>query len=203
MGPPIVTRRARRTVASRARILDAAVACLVEVGYDQASTVMVQRRAGTSRGGLLHHFPSKDDLFVAAATHLSQRRVADTGARTAEFTSTEASSERIDEAIVAMWARHQEPFFRAAIELWLAAQHHQALRSVVYEAERKLNTAILDIVAAMFGPVWSAHPLFPALRATLLTSMRGTALMSGFDAAEPRHERMLDHWRSLARGALL
>jgi AcrR family transcriptional regulator len=199
---PLVTRRARKAVASRHRILDAAVECLVEVGYAQASTLMVQRRAGVSRGGLLHHFPSKEMLFVAAATHLSRRRVDDTGARTAEFACPDGSAERIDEAISAMWARHGEVFFRASIELWLAAQHHPALREVVHEAERGLNESIRDIVAGMFGPAWATHPDFPALRETLLTSMRGTALVSAFGDAGSRHERMLVHWRRLAHALL-
>jgi AcrR family transcriptional regulator len=155
-----------------------------------------------SRGGLLHHFPSKDALFVAAATHLARRRVADTGARTAEFACPDGSVARIDEAIAAMWERHGEAFFRASIELWLAAQHHPALRAVVYEAERGLNESIRDIVAEMFGPAWAAHPDFPALRETLLTSMRGTALVATLGAAGSRHERMLEHWRRLARGLL-
>ncbi|WP_181783102.1 TetR/AcrR family transcriptional regulator [Pseudonocardia pini] len=199
---PAVTRRARKAVVSRRRILDAAVDCLVEVGYAEASTLMVQRRAGVSRGGLLHHFPSKEALFVAAATLLSRRRVADTAARTAEFGCPDGSVERIDEAIAAMWERHGEAFFRASIELWLAAQHHPALRGVVYEAERGLNESIHAIVAGMFGPAWAAHPEFPALRETLLTSMRGTALVATFGDAGPRHERMLEHWRRLARGLL-
>ena len=45
----------------------------------RSSTLMVQRRAEVSRGGLLHHFPSKDALLVAAAQHLAAVRVAETG----------------------------------------------------------------------------------------------------------------------------
>jgi AcrR family transcriptional regulator len=80
---PPITQRDRRTAVSRRRILDAALEGLVEAGYAGASTLMVQRRAGMSRGGLLHHFPSKDDLFVAAAQHLARARVAETGTQSA------------------------------------------------------------------------------------------------------------------------
>lgn len=199
---PVVTRRARRTVASRRRILDAAVDCLVEVGYAQASTLMVQRRAGVSRGGLLHHFPSKDALFVAAATHLARRRVDDAGSMAAVLACPDGSPERIDAAITAMWAKHREPFFRAAIELWVAAAHRRELREVVLEAERELNVVIREVVATMFGPTWAAHPGFPALRETLLTSMRGAALVDAFGDMQTRHERLTGQWRQLAWSVL-
>src|SRR6059058_877642 len=68
--------RARRTADSRALILEAAVACLVEDGYAGASTLAVQARAGVSRGRLLHHFPSRAELvarYCAAATSSSAR----------------------------------------------------------------------------------------------------------------------------------
>ena len=68
-------RRAERTATSRARILDAAVACLVESGYRGATTLRIQARAGVSRGRLLHHFPSRDELLVAASRHLTVQRL--------------------------------------------------------------------------------------------------------------------------------
>ena len=70
---PPLGRREARTATSRARILDAAVACLVESGYSGATTLQIQARAGVSRGRLLHHFPSRDELLVAASRHLATR----------------------------------------------------------------------------------------------------------------------------------
>ncbi|MDX3229932.1 helix-turn-helix domain-containing protein [Streptomyces sp. ME19-01-6] len=49
-----------------ARIVDAAVDSLIEVGVTATTTLEVQRRAGVSRGALLHHFPTHEDLFGAA-----------------------------------------------------------------------------------------------------------------------------------------
>src|SRR3712207_7678852 len=68
---PVPRSRSERTADSRLLILDAAVACLVEEGYAGASTLAVQARAGVSRGRLLHHFPSRAELLVAAAEHLA------------------------------------------------------------------------------------------------------------------------------------
>ena len=72
MGPATVRRtQAERTAETTAKLLDATADCLVERGYAGTSTVEVCRRAGVSRGALVHHFPSKDDL-VAAAVHFGR-----------------------------------------------------------------------------------------------------------------------------------
>lgn len=47
-------------------ILDAALDTLRERGTGVALAVIAER-AGVSKGGLLHHFPSREDLFLAVA----------------------------------------------------------------------------------------------------------------------------------------
>src|SRR3954467_9807053 len=63
-----------RTRAMRARLLEATVELLVEKGYAGTSTTLVSERAGVSRGAQLHHFPTKQDLVVAAVQHLTEVR---------------------------------------------------------------------------------------------------------------------------------
>ncbi len=55
---------------TRQRILDAALACFLEDGYEQATIARIRERSGVSNGALFHHFPSKeavsDALYVQA-----------------------------------------------------------------------------------------------------------------------------------------
>jgi AcrR family transcriptional regulator len=55
---------------TRQRILDAALLCFVEDGYEQATISRIRERSGVSNGALFHHFPSKeavaDALYVQA-----------------------------------------------------------------------------------------------------------------------------------------
>src|SRR4051812_37931807 len=67
------TQQQRREETRRA-LLDAAVQSLIEVGFARTTTLEVQRRADVSRGALLHHFPSKAELLVAAVDHLAEMR---------------------------------------------------------------------------------------------------------------------------------
>jgi AcrR family transcriptional regulator len=50
---------------TRQRIVQAARELVVERGYAGVSTSEVQRRAGVSRGGLYHHFASRQELMAA------------------------------------------------------------------------------------------------------------------------------------------
>ena len=55
---------------TRRRILDAALACFLEDGYEQTAIARIRERSDTSNGALFHHFPSKeaiaDSLYVYA-----------------------------------------------------------------------------------------------------------------------------------------
>lgn len=61
---------------TRAAILDAAVECFYELGYANTTTENIARRAGVSRGAMLHHFPTRFELIKAAVEHLNEQRLA-------------------------------------------------------------------------------------------------------------------------------
>jgi AcrR family transcriptional regulator len=54
----------------RTRILDAALQCFTEVGYEQTTIARIRQRSDVTNGALFHHFPNKeaiaDALYVEA-----------------------------------------------------------------------------------------------------------------------------------------
>ncbi len=193
------TRREQRTADSRQRILDAAVESLIENGYHGASTLRIQARAGVSRGRLLHHFPSRELLLVAASEYLAAQRVAATTERvTSELQSARNERDRVDLVIDLMWASFHEPHYWAAIELWTAARTEDAIAEALLPEERRLGGVIRSSVDEMFGPALSGHPRYPQLRELLLTSMRGVALTYGFDRRDPHTDPHLAQWKDTA-----
>ena len=77
-----------------------------------------RERAGVSRGAQLHHFPSKQDLVVAAVEHLAERRRDEMRAwrRAACPRQDRAGGPRI------LSTHFTSPVFFAALELWVAAR---------------------------------------------------------------------------------
>ena len=62
----VVQQRAEET---HARILDAAFEAFARFGYDATSVSEICRRAGVTKGGFYHHFPSKQAVFLELLEH--------------------------------------------------------------------------------------------------------------------------------------
>jgi AcrR family transcriptional regulator len=58
------------SVDTRRAVLDAALACFTELGYEQTTIAVIRTRSDVSNGALFHHFPTKeaiaDALYVEA-----------------------------------------------------------------------------------------------------------------------------------------
>lgn len=186
---------AARSRATQQRLLDVAVEVLVEHGYSGASTLRIQQRAGVSRGRLLHQYPHRDALLVAAVQHIAEARM---GLVTDPVVAMSDPAERVVAAIDAMWSNYQADYFWAATELWLASRHNASLAEALAPREQALGAMIRQNVDAMFGPELVAHPSYPALRELLTSSMRGVALTYSFDPRDPLTDPHLPGWRATA-----
>lgn len=62
-----------RSADTKARLRTATLETLLELGYARTSTVEICRRAGVSRGAMLHHYPTKTDLIIDTARHRFER----------------------------------------------------------------------------------------------------------------------------------
>lgn len=202
-GPPLRRTQVERRASSRALILDAALTQLVEQGYSRTTTVTVQERAGVSRGRLLHHFPSREALLIAAAQHLVVEQIAEME----QWVSRSGygrtyGAQRCDMAVGLLWEKFRQPYFWASMELWAVARTNDEVRESLQPEERRLGLAIRHVVATMFGPALSSHPAFADTRELLFTSMRGVALTYALTPRDPDTDPHLPIWRALARRQL-
>jgi AcrR family transcriptional regulator len=188
-----------RSESTRRRILDATVECLVERGYAGTTTSEVQKRAGVSRGALLHHFPSRADLLTDAVRHLIEARQGDMRRASLRLPTGEA---RVRRAIELLWSTFDGALFWAAMELWLAARTDDDLRRALFPQERWLGSRIREWCDDLFGEQVAAHPAYEAFLETLLESMRGHALRDALRGRRRRSQVPVDRWVALA-GALL
>lgn len=157
MAEPKRVRRtqAERSAATQEALLDAAVECLVELGFSGTTTTEVTRRAGVSLGAMLHHFPTKADLLAAAVGHVMQRRQDEF--RKA-MTDVAPGTDRLDAAIDLMWEAFNGPTFHAWLELWVAARTDPDLAEAVRVMEDVYDRASSEILGELFPPDESADP---------------------------------------------
>jgi AcrR family transcriptional regulator len=163
-----------RSLATRAALLDAAIASLVELGYAATTTIEVARRAGLSRGAHLHHFPTKAQLLAAAVEHLLERRLQEFRASMAAIDTT---ADRLDAAIDIAWSMFQSPAFVAWVELWVAARTDTQLAAVVTEMDARFTEESRAEFLAQFPPEPGDDPLLADIgRDLVFALMTGVAL---------------------------
>lgn len=181
---------------TRTRILEAAVACLAEQGYAAATTSRIQARSGVSRGSLLHQFPSKDDLLVAAVHHLAAARADDLHSEPGRTAGD------IDGSVETLWHSLHGPLFAATLELWVAAKNNAQLAAALTPQEHELGRTIRMAIAEMFGTDLAEREDFGDLVSLLLSSMRGVALTYTFEPRDYTRDSNLALWKGLARAYL-
>ena len=139
--------QAQRSAAMQEALLDAAVECLVELGFSGTTTTEVTRRAGVSLGAMQHHFPTKADLLAAAVGHVMRRRQDEFRKAT---TDVAPGTDRLDAAIDLMWEAFNGSVFHAWLELWVAARTDPELAEAVRVMEAEYDRASLEILREVF-----------------------------------------------------
>jgi AcrR family transcriptional regulator len=128
--PAKATPKSQRT---RGRILDAAMRLFTEIGYHAASNAVIAEAAGLTRGAMLYHFATREELVEAAIAHIevNRARLLERAAAAPAPAGVDASEHAID----VYWSLLHEPPFLAFAELEAAART-DAMLSLRLQAAR-------------------------------------------------------------------
>jgi AcrR family transcriptional regulator len=186
-----------RSAATREKLLDAAIECLIERGYAGTTTTEIADRAGVSRGAQLHHFPSKVGLLINAMQHLAGRRIADLRR---EAQSIRGTKDRIKLGTDLLWSSFSGSLYMAAVELWIAARTDRELHDALCPVEKALGETIEVLQRELYGE-YSSHPNFKTIMRLTTYMMRGMALERILGAPEKRRSELIASWESLMASA--
>jgi AcrR family transcriptional regulator len=179
------TPKSRRT---RARILDAAMRLFATRGYHAASNALIAEAAKLTRGAMLYHFATREELVEAAITHIELER-----ARLFEEAATPPPGQAVDaaeHAIDAYWALLQEIPFMAFAELEAAGRTDPMLAERLAAAQQAFDRAQVGgrfLALAQAG----ADPRFQASRDLGRFLLEGLARGAMTYDEEGRRERLL------------
>src|SRR5690349_18329101 len=130
---------AERRAQTRALLIEAAIASLSELGYARTTTATIAARAGVTTGALHHHFPTKEDLFLAVLDQLS-----------AEISETPGDllgspdAARIAKAVQRLWSVYGAPRYRAVWEVTIGTRADARLRARVTEQRRAAMRVVTE-----------------------------------------------------------
>ncbi|GAA5071283.1 TetR/AcrR family transcriptional regulator [Nocardia iowensis] len=142
--------QAQRRAATIAKLVEATIEAIAEVGYHNASLGEISRRAGVSKGGIFRHFDSRTDLVVAAAEEVGRRHM-----RAFDNIRARENADRpLDLAHILHRARNQirQETNTVWFELLVAARTEAELRARLAPVARALIDDVERVAIAALTP---------------------------------------------------
>lgn len=176
--PPRRTQQ-ERTAAARENLIKATQECLSTIGLTRTTVSQICKRAGVSSGAMLHHFPNKNALIVAAFID-RQAQLIDATVERAQVGQGSVRDEVLD------LRRQMEETFPLSYAFFSALRTDQELRS---EFQSQLHANELALSSRFsFGGTGLARTGSPLVARSVITCfLRGLlleALISDAEAVE-------------------
>jgi AcrR family transcriptional regulator len=105
---------------TRARVIDAAIGCILDEGFYRASSNKIAKRAGVTWGVIQYHFGTREALMVA----VHERGLAELDGALAGAVIVGATvDERLTGFVDALWGYYRRPEFLAYMQVVLNLSH--------------------------------------------------------------------------------
>ena len=169
-----------------ARLLDASIETIIEVGYARTSAALIAKRAEVSDGAIFRHFPTMGD-FMAATAREAGRRLIELGLQ--RVTGIPAGKPSLQEALAILRDLTASPTNTVIQELAIAARTDEklgeTLREVMTAYFAKIHETVRPMLPEEFEEAGDAN--FLALLGLVLSSFNGASMFQhvlnqpGFD----------------------
>ena len=137
---------------TRARVVDAAIACILDEGFYRASSNKIARRAGVTWGVIQYHFGTREALLVA----VHERGLDELDRRLADAVITgDTVQTRLESFVDALWAYYRRPEFLAYMQVMLNLSHDpttaDSTRAALKSVARHVNERVPALARAVVG----------------------------------------------------
>jgi AcrR family transcriptional regulator len=157
-----------------ARLLDASIDTIIDVGYARASAAVVAKRAQVSDGALFRHFPTMGDFMAATAREVMRRQLDSFTKQVAEIPAGKAA---LEAALTIMRDLTGNATNTVMYELMVAARTDEKLRSTLQEVLTEYAANIYDVAKALPGADQFPDDTFIALVAIITNTFDGAAIV--------------------------
>jgi len=183
------TRRthAERRAETRAKILDAVVDAIADLGVQRTTAQVIAHRAGVTWGAVQHHFGDKDALLLAVleeSFHRFAERIGDI--RIEGSSLPERAGIFVDRA----WEHFRSPYFRSTFEIllnYLGREEHEA----AVDWRLRMAEAWNGVWSRVFADATATPADFRAAQHFTISSLSGlaqTTMLAGSRGREPKRE---------------
>jgi AcrR family transcriptional regulator len=163
----------RKSALTRITILEAAIDCLERCGYARTTTQLIAQTAGISRGAMLHHYATKQDLIASVIDYTVFKRMEAFLVRIQ--TLSEEQRVRYNAGVELYWQSLLTREFTAYLELKVAARTDAELREIFLPKAREYDQIERREVKRAF-PEWADNPGYALAMDYCIASMEGLLL---------------------------
>jgi AcrR family transcriptional regulator len=183
-----------------ARLLEASIATIIEIGYARASAAVITRRAGVSVGALFRHFDTMGDFMAATAHEVGRRQLDSFTKQVAEIPSDVPGLE----AVLAILRDITSNSTNAVLyELMIAARTDEKLNATLQSVLEQYAAKIYDAARALPGAESFPEDIFPALVALVTNTFDGAAIVRAVLPQPDIDARRIELLMSLLSGVSL
>ncbi|MGH8960969.1 MAG: TetR/AcrR family transcriptional regulator [Jatrophihabitantaceae bacterium] len=187
-----------RSRATRLKLLESAISCLAELGYQASTVSVVAEHAGVSRGAAQHHFRTREALFTAALEHVTAVRAEQMSHQFAELPGGRPDTDTIVGVLFTLFTGQ---LFRAALALWVAAANEPTLRQQIVPLEARMGREMHRVVVGLLG----VDEREPGVRETVQATLdlaRGLGLANLLTDDGRRRARIATQWARILDSTL-
>jgi AcrR family transcriptional regulator len=157
-----------------ARLLDASIDTIADIGYGRASAAVICKRAGLSVGALFRHFETMSDFMAATAHEVLRRQVEEFTKRVAEIPS---DADALEPALTIMGDIIGNRTHSVMRELEVAARTDEKLRETLKIVLEQIGAKICELARTLPGVEALPEERIPVLAAIITNLFDGAALV--------------------------
>jgi TetR/AcrR family transcriptional regulator, regulator of cefoperazone and chloramphenicol sensitivity len=181
-----VTASATDANATRARLIDATIDCILEEGLYRASSNRIAKRAGVTWGVIQHHFGTRESLLLATFQEGMQELI-DTLESAVIAGDTFAA--RLESLADVIWSFYRQPKFVAYEQLTLNLLRDPTMDAATVRLVRRQQAKIGKLLTELATQVVDREIADVLPPAALLQILRGLAIGLVLTDAVPRRVR--------------
>lgn len=159
-----------------ARLLQASIDTIIEVGYARASAAVITKRAGVSVGALFRHFETMGDFMAATAYEVLRRQLETFTKQVAEIPADRPAPPAALTILRDITAGSTNAVL---YELMVAARTDEKLKETLQNVLGQYSAKIHDAARALPGAESFPEETFPVIVALMTNVFDGAAIVRG------------------------
>jgi AcrR family transcriptional regulator len=180
-----------------ARLLEASIATIVEVGYARASAAVITKRAGVSVGALFRHFDTMGDFMAATAYEVLRRQL---DSATKQVAAIPSDRPVLEAALTILRDITGNSTNTVMYELLVAARTDEKLNATLLNVLEQYTAKICDAARTLPGAENFPEETFPVLLALLINTFDGAAIVRAVQPHPEIEQQRIEVLMSLLSG---